>query len=429
MSSGALVVRLRRGIMELLMGKVARASFWLVAANVVGGIFGYAYQVVMGRMLTPAEYGLFGAAIAVISLLSAPLSTLMMILSRRVSEYRAVDNFDVLKRSYFSVNFRVAIVALIGIAVLTLFHRELADYLKAPSSAVVYVLAGVVLISVFPVINNAYLQGLQNFKWFALSGGVAHPLKLVFSAALIAMGLGVEGALAGIAMSLLVAWMITYAPLRAQLSHATGSIADVHRMDFSWRSAVPVLIANVAFTAMTQLDMVLVNHYFPPVEAGLYAAASVLGKAVMYLPAGIALALFPLIAEKHARDESGAALFVQAVVLTAGLCLIGALFYLIWGREIVALFYGQAYVEAGEVLRYFGFAMLPMALVMVAEYFLIAKGKVMFAYLFMIAAPVEVLAIAYFHDSLLQVVLVLGMGGAAMTLVGYGLLLNTYRRG
>jgi hypothetical protein len=73
--------------------------------------------------------------------------------------------------------------------------------------------------------------------------------------------------------------------------------------------------------------------------------------------------------------------------------------------------------------------MLPMALVMVAEYFLIAKGKVMFAYLFMIAAPVEVLAIAYFHDSLLQVVLVLGIGGAAMTLVGYGLLLNTYRRG
>ena len=92
------------------------------------------------------------------------------------------------------------------------------------------------------------------------------------------------------------------------------------------------------------------------------------------------------------------------------------------------LLYGEDYRGAGEVLRYFGFAILPMGLVMVAEYFLIAKGRVLFAYLFFFMAPLQVLAIYLFHDSLQMVVAVMGASGVLLVFTGYGMLWRASRK-
>jgi hypothetical protein len=46
---------------RLLASKLARASVWLLFGGVIGGILGYVFQVLMGRMLSTQEYGLFSA--------------------------------------------------------------------------------------------------------------------------------------------------------------------------------------------------------------------------------------------------------------------------------------------------------------------------------------------------------------------------------
>ena len=51
-------------------------------------------------------------------------------------------------------------------------------------------------------------------------------------------------------------------------------------------SILPVIVANISFAIMTQADMVLVNYHFSSEIAGEYAAASILGKAVLYLRVG-----------------------------------------------------------------------------------------------------------------------------------------------
>jgi len=73
--------------------------------------------------------------------------------------------------------------------------------------------------------------------------------------------------------------------------------------------------------------------------------------------------------------------------------------------------------------------MLPMALIMVAEHFLIAMGRVMFAYLFMVVAPLQLIAIYYYHDTLLNMVVIMAISGITLVLVGYGLLWRTYING
>ena len=70
-----------------------------------------------------------------------------------------------------------------------------------------------------------------------------------------------------------------------------------------------------------------------------------------------------------------------------------------------------------------------MALVMVAEHFLIAMGQVLFAYLFAVVAPLQLLAIYFYHETLLNVIIILGVSGALLVIIGYSLLWRNYKNG
>jgi len=416
----------RRQVKQLFLGKLARASSWLVVGGVAGGILGYLFQIIMGRMLSVSEYGIFSALMAMIVVIGAPMATLSMIISRRVSTYRSEQDNGKLGYLFYWINRKLLLIAVVLIVLVVFNIKPLQNFLLIEKSAHLYLLLIILLIAFPQAVNNAYLQGLQYFKWLSVSGVLATLLKIIIAVILIYFGLGVAGALGGVIFSTFIILILTYVVLRPSLSKNNASISNTTHLLF--KSAMPVLLANVAFAVMTQIDMVLVKYYFSEQEVGIYAAASILGKAVMYLPGGIAMALFPMVAENHASGKSSAHLMFQAVGVTALLSLTGALFYYFFADSIIVLLYGNDYKEAANVLKYFGFAILPMALIMVAEHFLIAMGRVLFTYLFMVVAPLQLIAIYYYHDTLLDIVAVLSISGIILVVSGYGLLWRTFKK-
>lgn len=417
---------MRRQVKQLFLGKLARASSWLVVGGVAGGILGYLFQIIMGRMLSVSEYGIFSALMAMIVVIGAPMTTLSMIISRRVSTYRSEQDNGKLGYLFYWINRKLLLIAVVLIVLVVFNIKPLQNFLLIEKSAHLYLLLIILLIAFPQAVNNAYLQGLQYFKWLSVVGVLATLLKIIITVILIYFGLGVAGALGGVIFSTFIILILTYVVLRPSLSKNNASISNTTHLLF--KSAMPVLLANVAFAVMTQIDMVLVKYYFSEQEVGIYAAASILGKAVMYLPGGIAMALFPMVAENHASGKSSAHLMFQAVGVTALLSLTGALFYYFFADSIIVLLYGNDYKEAANVLKYFGFAILPMALIMVAEHFLIAMGRVLFAYLFMVVAPLQLIAIYYYHDTLLDIVAVLSISGIILVVSGYGLLWRTFKK-
>jgi O-antigen/teichoic acid export membrane protein len=423
-ASSATAGGMRRRMLGLLQGRLVRGSALLFAGSLATGMLGYAYQVIMGRMLSSAEFGLFSALMAVFAIASAPLGAMMMVLSRKVSEQRALGNLPGIGALYRHSATRAAAIGLLLAAAATLLAPWGREQLKSPDVMPVILVAVLFFFTLPGIVNNAFLQGVQSFAWLSSGSALGVAFKILFSSLLVWLGFGVSGALAGAAAAAAAVWVVTFAALGSVVLRPAGSES---RPRLSLRPAVPVLIANVAFVAMTQIDVVLVNHFFPPREAGIYAAAAVLGKAVMYLPGGIALALFPMVAEDHAREVNSAHLLAQAVKLAAALCLAGSAFYYLFGEWLVVLLFGEAYREAGEVLKYFGIAILPLGLVTIAEYFLIAQGRVLFAYLFFAVAPLQVLGIVWFHDALWMVVAVMGVCGALLAAIGYAMLVPGLR--
>lgn len=417
----------RENLRKLIFGKLARASAGLFAGVLASGGLAYLYQVLMGRMLPPEQYGVLSALMALSSVVSAPLGTIMMAVSKQVSAYRAKLDAGSILHFFNSINRKGMLTGLFFFAIFAFFVSDIKTYLKVSESLPVYLL-GVLVLFTFPqIINQAFLQGLQLFGWLSMSSVWGISFKMIFSILLVWLGFGVSGALGGAIIAAFAVWGATYVSLHAPLMAGRGQKFQVVHLPL--KPVAPIFVANLAFAAMTQLDVVLVNYFFSPHDAGMYAAASVLGKAVMYLPGGITMALFPMVADNDAKGEGSSHLLLQAVGLTLLLCGAGAVFYFFFGELITSLLYGQSYKDAGEILKLYGFAILPMALVMIAEHFLIAKGRVLFAYLFMVFAPLQIGAIYLYHDSLKVVVTVMGLSGVLVALVGYLLLWRESRGG
>jgi len=405
---------------QFFSSKFARASAWMILSTLAAGTLAYVFQILMGRILSPNEYGLFSAMMGLFAILAAPSSTLMMVISRKVSQYRAEHDAGSITHFYYWINIRTVIFGGLVFGVFLFFAPQIQLYMKAASIMQVYLIGFLVLITFMPIINNAFLQGIQSFLWLSASGSLWALLKIIFSFALVFIGFGVSGAIGGIILSSLLISFITYYALYQQLS--VGRDKSYREQHLTFKPVLPVLLANIAFTGITQLDIVLVNYYFSAQDTGFYAAASILGKAVMYLSGSIAMALFPMVAELHTRSESSLHLLLQAVGLTALLSGTGAIFYFMFGEAIIVLFFGEEYRTAGTILKFYGFAALPMALVMVVEHFLIAKGRVLFAYLFILILPLQLIAVYFYHSNLLMIVSIVGGSSLLVAILGFGLL-------
>jgi O-antigen/teichoic acid export membrane protein len=242
------------------------------------------------------------------------------------------------------------------------------------------------------------------------------------------LGLAVEGALLGVLVPAVLIFIIGYRIVLGSIPNNGPQKTFLQADNFlKFSSYFPVLVANLAFVAMTQLDIVLVNWYFPSELAGQYAAASILGKVILYLPGGLALALYPRVAENHASNIGSAKILLQTLAVTSVVCILAAAFYGIFGPQIIDIFYGSSYEGAGQILRWYGFAIYPLTLVMVLENFLIAKGRVIFAWLFLAAAPFQVLAIYLWHEDLNSILIILGASGVLLLISGFVFLWSDFK--
>ena len=412
-------------IQFLFLGKLAKAGSWLFAGGLLSGLLGYLFQIIVGRMLSVNDYGVFTALMALMMLIGAPLITLMMLIARKVSSYRSDGYANHRTHLFYIANLYILIILLVFTFVSLSFFEFIIDFLSLDKNMYFYLLIIMLFVAFPQAVNNAYLQGLQFFKWLSFTGVIFTLLKIILVTLLVYLGFGVSGALGGVILASFIVFIITYTAINSSLNGRINKYKGGPH--FSIKTVIPVLLANVAFALMTQMDMVLVRHFFSEQDAGLYAAASILGKAVMYLPGGIAMALFPMVAGNHSDGKNSAHLLIQAFGITLILCTIGAIFYYLFSDLIIVILYGEDYKMAAPLLKYFGFAMIPMGLILVAEHFLIAMGRVLFAYLFIIIAPFQLIAIYYFHESLINIIFIMSISGIILAIVGYSLLWRTFR--
>ena len=68
---------------------------------------------------------------------------------------------------------------------------------------------------------------------------------------------------------------------------------------------LPVGITLLCFMILTNVDLILVKHFFTPIEAGYYSIAQMVGKIILFLPIPVVMVMFPKLV-CHCRGQGQA---------------------------------------------------------------------------------------------------------------------------
>jgi hypothetical protein len=157
---------------------------------------------------------------------------------------------------------------------------------------------------------------------------------------------------------------------------------------------VPVMVALLAVTALTNVDVLIVKARMSSEDAGIYGAASAFAKVAFFLPMAIVGVLFPRVAARRARGEETADILGRTLIVTVGFCAVLFLFYGLLGTPLVKLTYGAEFEEAGSLLGLFGIGMTFFSIANVLVSYHLSRHEPRFAWVVAVAAVCQAVALA-----------------------------------
>ena len=238
----------------------------LTASNVLAGILGYCFQILMGRMLTPIEFGLLSAILSLGMFCASPLNALALVIARRVAFLAARGSDNQLQSLIFRMH-AWTICTAVGLAfAYGALLPKIGALVNVDQEIHLWLFFIFMVFVALSSICNAVLQGLELFAHLSAVGITGVALKLIFAPLLVTSGFGLVGVIAAVALSSFSVWILVgWFALAKTNKLAITRLEDIQLPNSNY---ILILCATVAFAAMTQLDMVLVKKYFSPEKQG-----------------------------------------------------------------------------------------------------------------------------------------------------------------
>src|SRR4030042_1979105 len=390
---------------------------FLFIATLIGYVFGYLYLVLMGRALSPEQFGVFGALTAIFYIACLVGQALRQAIARHVAEIKAKAGEPEAVGSYVKLGLKLSLVCILPALLFIIASKSIAAFFHADSPAIILGLGLSLSTALILEVVMGLLQGLQEFKGLGFAGYlVSQGLKLLLGVAFVWVGWDLLGAVGALLASTTIAILAGLLLIRKRLFNGiNGSIRPKFRL---YPILLPTLILAIFIAVPTSVDVMLVTHYFGAVKAGLYNAVATMGKVVVFLPMAVSLVLLPKTTENHTLGLSSRSILRRSLLYALTLSGLLVLAYWVFPGTIIKVFFGEAYIEAEGLVGWYGLAMLLFSLNFVLIHYSLAIRNMKLMILADFVTLAEVIAIASMHQTLTQVILILLFGNLAIFLAG-----------
>lgn len=378
----------------------------------------------MGRFLGPAQYGILGSLLAFITIITIPTNAVATIAMRFSAHYHAKGNDGMIRTFFKRLTRRLGVLGFIAAIILAILSPFLTDFLHLPSNIPVILIAPIIIFATLLPLNRGILQGLQRFPAAIINQNIDPLIKLVLGIVLVKLGFGINGAIGALIVAVLVSYLLSYIPLspvlRAKASGTTTIPKEVKQY------SVIALIAFLLATLLMNVDILLVKHFMPAYEAGLYAALSTMGKIILFVTTPIVSVMFPMISDLQGREQKHYRVLIQSFLLVTFIALCGVVGYYLFPELVVKILYGPAYREVAPLLGIFGVMMMLYSLINLWVNYYLSIGNKFFICFLGLSVMVEIVLLTLYHGSFQSVIqgLLVAMLTGFVSLTGYYLFLK-----
>jgi O-antigen/teichoic acid export membrane protein len=374
-------------------------------------------QIVIVRMLTVADYGSFNSLLSVFMLVSLPINAINTMVVKFSSAY---NHLDERRRADFflaTVFRHMFLAGLLFLAAYLIFGFAFKAYLKLDSVLPVFLAGGMLCLTILSTVPQGALQGFERFRWFgaALVSNSVSKLLLVFI--FLALGGGLLGALGGYLAAIAVSLLVSLLPLK-EIFYLKGPGPDIGLRE-KYRFVIPSFIMLGCIAFLTNMDVIFVKHYFSAAEAGCYSVAQMIGKIVYFLPGAVYLVMMPRASGLHARKEDSRHLMMRSLKYVGILCLAAIVVYNLFPRLVMGVLTNKVNDQIITLGRFFVVIMAFYSLVNSLFLYHLSISRFNCLKWLALFTCLQVLGIAFFHESLVQVLSIMLASSAILFIISF----------
>jgi O-antigen/teichoic acid export membrane protein len=314
-------------------------SLTLLAGSGLVGVTNLVYNVATARLLGPTGFAHATAVYTMLMLMSAITLSFQVVCAKYIAKSESPED----RATIFASLHQRAWVAGISLGlVLFLFRNALVRYLNLPDPVLISFLALGTTFYIPLGVRRGYIQGIRAFGSLALNFMLEGVVRLIGVFLLIGLGMGVKGAVLASALAVCAAYFAAFPGPRL----TSFSLKNV---SISFREGLQAIVFFSGQTIINNFDIVLVKHFFPPTEAGLYAAVALVGRLVNMCAWSVVNTMFPVSAGTDADEKQGSPVLFASLLLVLGI-----LSVLIFGLWLVPSFLWRVLFGAHFALDSYG---------------------------------------------------------------------------
>lgn len=387
-------------IKKIINNPLFIGSAILLIGSTSVNILNYLNHLIMGRLLGPPIYGELEALISLSGLLGVIPGSISLVVIKYVSAAQNEEEINNLISWMRSKVFQFSLIFFILIIILSPIIKS---FLHIEKMIYIILIAIITFFSIPTLLNRSILQGLLKFKEMIISVLIENGIKFVVGVILVYSGYRVGGAMAGFTLAAIVGWYLTNIYLVDRIRKKTKLPPKIKSM--IWYT-IPVIIQSIALTSFYSSDLVLVKHFFPSHDAGIYAALSTLGKIILFGSGPIGAVMFPLVSQRYSRGYEYRKIFIYSFLATLVFAIFVVIIYWLFPQFAINLLFGSAYLEATNFLVWFGIFITLFTLSSLLISLHLSLGNTNVVVLPLVLAIAQIVAIWFFHGNLFTVVII-----------------------
>jgi O-antigen/teichoic acid export membrane protein len=374
---------------------VLNGSIIMLLSSVLVSLLNFAYNVVMARMLGPSRFGHVTASVTLLMLASSVTLSFQLVCAKFVARNQTPGAKAGVYRTLLGKAWMLSLA--LGGAMLA-GRVRIAGYLHLPDPRILAVLAIGIAVYVPLGVRRGAMQGLCSFRRLSASFIIEAVTRLFTATVLVILGYGVLGAVGAISAAVLAAYF--FPPLGPELRVKTEAGDPA-----SFGEGIQAIVFFVGQVIISNIDVLLVKHFFAAELAGLYAAVALVGRLLYFASWSVISAMFPVTAAVKQKDEDPKVVLVPLlVVLTLAVAFILTLSF--FPHLIIHAVFGVEFHQGEPLLALYAAATGIYSLSVVIMAYEMSRRIANTGWLQLVFSGVLVLAISAFHNTLRQVIAV-----------------------
>ena len=376
------------------------ASVIYFTGSFLVSVLNYLYQFITARMLPVENFGELQSLLAVFTIVVVLGTALSTIIAKYAADFGAQDRFGAVRSVLSLFTRQIFLISIFIIALFFVFHGYIGDFLNLSSRTSLLIIGTGFLFGLLGSVTMGLLRGLQMFKELSVNNIISGILKSAGAFVFIKWGFSVNGAVGAMVLSVVFGYLLSFYPLKFLF----GREKEKLELKQIFRYSLPALFALLFITMLYNLDIILVQHFFPAQMAGAYGALSAVGRINFFLTSPIIAVMFSSAADARGKSGDSAHILKKAAAIVGLIGIMNLVLYFAAPGLVIKILVGSKFLPIAKYLGWFGVSMFLYSIVNLLSSYRLSIGRTDCLFVAGAGVLLQGSLISFFHSDISQIV-------------------------